>query len=254
MKRWERNVFSSLNREKVPEYDRGACRRTMELVKKEGKQIEQRKMTDREFFIGQIRWIPARVWLLQLAVLFLCCMAFAQLTDRGESRLAWVAVSMAGPLFLLTNAEEFSKLFNPGMHELLLTMRNDIKRTAAVKLLILGSADVILLLTVILTAYSRAGTSLLQVLAYCLVPFNLMSAGCLAIFRKAGNIRERESCLALGGALGVCLAGICLSGADPYAGRYLEIWYGMMLVSLVLLACEAWKMTEMIGGEYGFKN
>ncbi len=104
---------------------------------------------------------------------------------QGEGSLAWVSVSMAGPLFLLTNAEEFSKLFNPGMHELLLTMRNDIKKTAAVKLLILGSADVILLLTVILTAYSRGGTSLLQVLAYCLVPFNLMSAGCLAIFSQS---------------------------------------------------------------------
>ena len=254
MKRWERNIFYSLNRETVPEYDKGVCRRSIELVKEEGRQIERRKMTDREFFKGQIRWIPARIWLLQLAVLSLCCLTFTQMTDRGEGSLAWVSVSMAGPLFLLTNAEEFSKLFNPGMYELLLTMRNDIKKTAAVKLLMLGSADVILLLTVILTAYSRGGTSLLQVLAYCLVPFNLMSAGCLAIFRRAGNTRERESCLALGGILGVCLTGICLCGADPYAGRYLEIWYVMMGVSLVLLVCEARKMTEMIGGEDGYKN
>ena len=161
---------------------------------------------------------------------------------------------MAGPLFLLANAEEFSKLFNPRMYEMLLTMRNDVKKTAAVKLLILGSADVLLLLTVIVTAYSRGGSSLLQVLAYCLVPYNLMCAGCLAIFRTAGNTRGRESCLVLGGALGACLIGICIYGEDPYADRYLEIWYGMMGVSLVLLVWEARKMAGMIGGEYGFKS
>ena len=99
MKRWERNIFYSLNRETVPEYDKGVCRRSIELVKEEGRQIERRKMTDREFFKGQIRWIPARIWLLQLAVLSLCCLTFTQMTDRGEGSLAWVSVSMAGPLF-----------------------------------------------------------------------------------------------------------------------------------------------------------
>lgn len=137
------------------------------------------------FLLAQAGFIRKRMWGLQLAFLagvLLTVQAELRIPEQ-EFQLYW-KLSAAMPLLILINVTDWVRIYNGGMVEIELATRFSLPRVTAARLLIFGLSDGVLVLAIAAFAASAAQASLLRMLLYCLVPFDLMCLGCLALLRR----------------------------------------------------------------------
>ena len=152
--------------------------------------------------LRQIGFIRLRMWIEQLAVCGIALYCAADLCGcaNGSQKICAV-LSAAAPLVLLANVPELVRVYNGGMLELELASRHGLAGVCAARLTIFGLTDIVLLLVLSAATAAISQTALGVMLLYCLTPFSLMCAGCLAALRRFRADRLIPAAILLTGVL-----------------------------------------------------
>lgn len=180
----------------VPQYSYEGLENT--IAKARGIQFhpEKQRMTTRQFFLDQIRFIRKEFWGMKL--IFTAFLAYLLLSGGvdPESWL-WTFVAISGPVLCLANANVLCDVYRPGMLELQMTVRNSLQKVLIFRLMVSGVMDLLAFScgAAILTLWK--GVYLWRMFLYAVVPYNLMCMGCLAALHRtqvASGIKDPSDC------------------------------------------------------------
>lgn len=128
------------------------------------------------------------------------------------------------------------KVYTRGMLEIELTTRHSLQKLLTARLLVLGMADFILLAVALGVGGNVAGQPILQMLLYCLVPFNLMAMGCLWIISNCQEQNAAALCPCMGAGIILLLIFLRMQDVDIYGKAQVGGWLLAFGISVVLLA------------------
>lgn len=194
------------------------------------------------FVWTQAGFIRKRMWALQFALLAGLLVLVAA---TGLPLRRYALCAAAAPLLLVANVQDLARVYHQGMVELELVTRYSLPKVTAARLLIFGACDGVLLavLAVVGSAVHRADLG--AVLLYCLTPFTVVSALCLALLRRLKPAAFGRVALAVVGtsALVVLLPADRLQGW-LYSRDVRPLWAAALAVSALALAWQSRRLTR----------
>lgn len=224
----------------VPNASPGKMQETARLAKAALEKARTRQRTGFiQLFKGQIRYVSPFVWLAQ-ALLLGVCAALLFLSRREEYSLAqikqlFLLLSSAAPLLTLTGVPEIAKSISHNMQEIELSCKHSLQRLMAVRLILIGSADVLVLTVLLVLGNAWYDCDAVRLILYLLVPFNVACAVCLWVIARARNAVANVICAAI---CALLLAGfLALSSFTAlYESTATWLWGIGLLLSGVYLA------------------
>lgn len=189
------------------------------------------------FVAFQIRIIPARIWVTQAAivafVLWVCASEPAEgFINCVAAALGAIVAGMGVPIAMASKAY--------GMAELESACRFNCRSVAAARMVVIGSADVLLLGIAACVAPSLANAHALTFAVYACVPYFAVCAGSFAVSRRARG----ASAMAASVTLSLIAIGICvlLQQVFPwiYESTAVGVWAIAGAVAGVWLVREAY--------------
>lgn len=203
-------------------------------------------MTDVQFVTGQIRFIPIRTWIGQFAVLVLICFVLCNLRENTDRQMLSVLSAMT-PLLLVFQIEELSKVFYKSMLEIEFATKYSLKKLLLSRMCILGSVDVLVIgiLMIVLRAYYEE--SLILLLLYSLVPFNITVIGLLYLLKLLNGRKYGYYACAYTAFVSACF--IMLEQYRPflYSKNQQDIWMIGLFVTTGMLVKSIWSFQKEIG-------
>ncbi len=108
-----KEIKRSLQKYKVPKYDSSALEKTIKTIHELTLSNTYKRMNNKDFFISQIGFIRKRTWIMQFIILCtICIFLFSTSVDSNSFYNSLSLISIASPLFVLTNIEELTKVYN----------------------------------------------------------------------------------------------------------------------------------------------
>ena len=185
------------------------------------------------FLWTQLGFIRPRMWAAQGILLA----ALAMLVYRAPgAESVYLLLGSLLPLLLVINITDLVRVYNGGMLELELATRYNLPQVCAARLLLFGLVDFALLGVAAALGAAALRAHLFTLLLYCLTPFLLMCAGCLAALRLL-----RPDQLLLATVLLTVATGAILTVARRplYLPQHRPFWMGALAVALVLLVWQS---------------
>ena len=186
------------------------------------------------FLWTQLGFIRPRMWAAQGMLLAALGMLVYRRMPGAES--VYLLLGSLLPLLLVINITDLVRVYNGGMLELELATRYNLPQVCAARLLLFGLVDFALLGVAAALGAAALRTQLLTLLLYCLTPFTLMCAGCLAALRLL-----RPDQLLLAAVLLTVATGAILTVARRplYLPQHRPFWMAALAVALVLLVWQS---------------
>lgn len=227
----------------VPKYDAEAYEQTMRLARSLDYSIENHRMTEIQSIIAQVKFIPAKTWLLKIIIAFLLNTTIMCEIKNGDIKV-WMIMSIFIPLLCLVSVYEVWNIIQPALKGLLMTVRYSIKKVLLIRLILFGICDFLIVAIGILYAYllktNLGWDELLNVIAL----YNLMCAGCIFILNRVKEAETIFYCAVWGG----CLATMTFFLNNTWWGEV----GGDDTILLFIIALSIWKLwsevKHMIGG------
>lgn len=194
------------------------------------------------FVWTQAGFIRKRMWVLQFALLAGLLVLVA---STGLPLRRYALCAAAAPLLLVANVQDLARVYHQGMVELELVTRYSLPKVTAARLLIFGACDGVLLAVLALVGSAVHRADLGAVLLYCLTPFTVVSALCLALLRRLKPAAFGRVALAVVGisALAVLLPADRLQGW-LYSRDVRPLWAAALAVSALALAWQSRRLTR----------
>ena len=194
------------------------------------------------FVWTQAGFIRKRMWVLQFALL---AGLLVLVTATGLPLRRYALCAAAAPLLLVANVQDLARVYHQGMVELELVTRYSLPKVTAARLLIFGACDGVLLAVLALVGSAVHRADLGAVLLYCLTPFTVVSALCLALLRRLKPAAFGRVALAVVGisALAVLLPADRLQGW-LYSRDVRPLWAAALAVSALALVWQSRRLTR----------
>lgn len=194
------------------------------------------------FVWTQAGFIRKRMWALQFALL---AGLLVLVTAAGLPLRRYALCAAAAPLLLVANVQDLARVYHQGMVELELVTRYSLPKVTAARLLIFGACDGVLLAVLALVGSAVHRADLGAVLLYCLTPFTVVSALCLALLRRLKPAAFGRVALAVVGisALAVLLPADRLQ-SWLYSQDVRPLWAAALAVSALALAWQSRRLTR----------
>ena len=194
------------------------------------------------FVWTQAGFIRKRMWALQFALL---AGLLVLVTAAGLPLRRYALCAAAAPLLLVANVQDLARVYHQGMVELELVTRYSLPKVTAARLLIFGACDGVLLAVLALVGSAVHRADLGAVLLYCLTPFTVVSALCLALLRRLKPAAFGRVALAVVGtsALLVLLPADRLQGW-LYSRDVRPLWAAALAVSALALVWQSRRLTR----------
>ena len=194
------------------------------------------------FVWTQAGFIRKRMWVLQFALL---AGLLVLVTATGLPLRRYALCAAAAPLLLVANVQDLARVYHQGMVELELVTRYSLPKVTAARLLIFGACDGVLLAALALVGSAVHRADLGAVLLYCLTPFTVVSALCLALLRRLKPAAFGRVALAVVGisALAVLLPADRLQGW-LYSRDVRPLWAAALAVSALALVWQSRRLTR----------
>lgn len=194
------------------------------------------------FVWTQAGFIRKRMWALQFALL---AGLLVLVTAAGLPLRRYALCAAAAPLLLVANVQDLARVYHQGMVELELVTRYSLPRVTAARLLIFGACDGVLLAVLALVGSAVHRADLGAVLLYCLTPFTVVSALCLALLRRLKPAAFGRVALAVVGTSAL----LVLLPADRlqswlYSQDVRPLWVAALAVSALALAWQSRRLTR----------
>lgn len=194
--------------------------------------LPRRGLSPAAFLRAQLGFIRPRMWAAQGLLLAVLTVLMRSVPCVEQ---VYLLLGASLPLLLIINIADFMRIYNGHMLELELATRYSLPQVCAARLLIFGITDSAVVLCAAALGAAVTRTHLLTFLLYCLTPFTLMCAGCLAALRLL-----RPEQLLLSAVLLVLTGGAALAfWKHPlYLPQNRRYWLAALLLALVLLSAQ----------------
>ena len=125
-------------------------------------------------FLSTLRFISVRSWIAQLIILLCAIFITSNLSSLHSINEIMQILTFILIVSILFFIDELFKSFTTGMWELEQTLKYELRQHTIVKLLIMGLIDMILVFLMSIIVQPTLSISLLNILLYLLVPYNLI--------------------------------------------------------------------------------
>lgn len=140
--------------------------------------FQQRRLTDVEFILGQIKFINKKMWIGQFVVFVLLCVFSNWYIGLDEvDYRSYSFISTMTPALFVFQIDELSKLFNRKRLELEMATRFSVKKLMLSRMIVLGMTDLFVMMGWIAGLHIISGKDYWDLLLYTAVPFNLTVIG-----------------------------------------------------------------------------
>lgn len=130
-------------------------------------------------FLSTLRFISVRSWIAQFIILICAIFITSNLSSLHSINEIMQILTFILIVSILFFIDELFKSFTTGMWELEQTLKYELRQHTIVKLLIMGLIDMILVFLMSIIVQPTLSISLLNILLYLLVPYNLI---CIILF------------------------------------------------------------------------
>lgn len=204
------------------------------LGKKQMLQNQVEQTSYMQLFLSTIQFINKRVWILQI-VLFLGTFLFFPPELRKDLVITTQSMTIILLFSLLFFINDLFKSFFYKMWELEQTFKYDLKQHIAMKLLVFGGFDLIVILVLSSFVHGQLQISLIRFALFLIVPFNIFCIILFLIFTLFRN-KIRKKVLYIGGGVVIILLSKLPSVGDVYQQPIFYWIIATILSSIVLIA------------------
>ncbi|AWB46600.1 hypothetical protein DCC85_22125 [Paenibacillus sp. CAA11] len=255
MKHRKSHLPASLPLPPVPGHDPERIAETIKrsrLILEESIQRDEgRRISFKQFYIRQLRFIGMRVWLLHVAVLVITAVLIHQIPGASSGgRLQLLALfSTAAPLLVLIGIQALTRSIGSRMLELEMSTLYSLERLFLVRLSLLALID-IAGLGILAGMFSLEwGQELGRMLLYLFTPFTVACVGCLWLL-NCSRIRDKGFACTAYILLLLALQIACTLRTENqtglnalvYESSSTGLWVGVLLLSLLALIRELHKL------------
>lgn len=245
----QRKLKKELEGYTVPDFDPKGPENTLEAVKAI-LHPERERMTRRQFFLDQLRFIRMGTWARKAGIALL--MVWSLFLDRARTEDAALTLFSMTAIFLcLSGVWELGGLLRPGLLELQMTARNSLARILLARLVLFGVFDGAVLGGIALAGAALDSGKSWQLLLYGAAPYLAAAGGCLAILNRVREENAFLGCAAWSCFLCGALYCLTVSGWEPYAESTGPVWLGAGLAGI---AATVWKSAELLRKAGGNQN
>lgn len=234
-----------------PKMPNSMIEKTVELAKLEFERTSiQYKMSFSELFVGQIRYISPYLWIVQTILLFIVLFVLSSVDGVNEQHAVITILSVTAPIIAFVAIPELAKSFSYNMWEIESTSKFNLQKLIAIRLLIIGVVDLLIITMLMITTKVFYDISLVSSLLYFLVPFNLANSVYLFLLRKSHEKVGVIRCLIAGLLIAIGLASLSIFNAW-YVLASTFIWVILLAFSICTLMQEVMKLMKATqsGGE-----
>ncbi|GAA0741670.1 hypothetical protein [Clostridium oceanicum] len=249
MNKKEREIKEMLNSYYVPDYDKDAPMKAIQFIHENSSSIKNLRATNKEFILSQIGFIRKRTWVFQIIVLALICLAFCNIeSEHALTFESFSLISIFSPILLIINIEEISRVYYKSMLEIEFSTKNSLKKVLATRMLILGIADCIVLTIMMIFAGKSMNISILRVIMYTFVPFNLVCIGCMELMKYFKGRELNYASIIYSALLMATLLLGRLNNLQIYAQNFISSWIFIYIITTIVFAIEIkkfWKRLDL---------
>ncbi|WP_035292920.1 hypothetical protein [Clostridium sp. KNHs214] len=247
MNRKEREMREMLNNYYVPNYDKDAPMKVIKFIHENSLSVPKFRMSNKQFILYQIGFIRKRTWIFQTLILGLICLVFYNSGIwRSVDFRTFSVISILSPLLLIINIDEISRVYNKSMLEIEFSTKNSLKKVLAARMLILGITDCVALIIIMVFQGKLVNVSMLRVIMYTLVPFNLVCTGCIQIMKYFKGKELNYACVTYSVLLMAILFWGKLSDLGIYENKYVSSWILIYAITIVIFVFEVKKMWKRL--------
>lgn len=234
----EREVKKILQECSIPKYDEKSLMKTIELINKNYDMVRFRS-SNKEFILSQISCIKKRTWVLQIFILSFLCMTFYNMSTKSQAGFIEISlIAILAPLLVIVNIDEISRIYNRSMLEIEYSTKNSLKKVLVTRMSILGVMDSIALIIMMIFASNFMNISIVRVIVYTLLPFNLVCIGSLELMKYFKGTALNYACTVYS----ILMIAILLLGRSNrigiYANEFTTIWSIMYVITVIVFAIE----------------
>lgn len=187
---------------------------------------------------NQIKYISPLLWGIEAVVLVLCVWLVSQTDINTDITLLLSSLSFWIAILGVFGFPELCKSFSLQMWELEQSCKYNLRQVVTLKLAILGTLDLILVVSLAMAVGARLRLPLWEVALYLLTPFNL---SCIVAFYSLGILRDKESrwqLFLVGGTVAFLIL-ICVNRFSLYQTITIPAWIVVYTLSLAVLVGSA---------------
>ncbi|MCB2339155.1 hypothetical protein [Clostridium estertheticum] len=248
MNKKEREIKDMLNNYDVPSHDNDAPMRVIEFIHENSLSIPKFRASNKQFILSQIGFIRKRIWIFQIIILGLLCLGFYNIRTQDSLNFrTFSLISILAPFLLIVNVDEISRVYNKSMLEIEFSTKNSLKKVLVTKMLILGITDCIALIIMMIFAGNIMNISILRVIMYTLVPFNLVCIGCMKLMKYFNGNELNYACVTYSALLITILLLGRLNDLGIYAQDFILSWIILYAITTVIFALEMKTMWNRLG-------
>lgn len=229
----------------IPQMPDSVIDETVRLAKLEFERTPiQYKMSFRDLFVGQVKYISPYIWIVQAAFLFIVSGSLLLSTNTINERQTIITIlSVAAPMIALVAMPELAKSFSYNMWELESTSKFSLQKLIVIRLIIIGMMDLFIITIMVIITCTFYEMSFVNVILYILVPFSLANSIYLFILRKFRGKTGAFSCLIAGLFIAIGLGYLSMFN-EWYVLTSTYIWIILFIFSLSTLAVEIVKLLK----------
>jgi len=202
-------------------------------------------------FLTQLRYISPVLWFTQITLVALCIIVFGDCSDTDSTYIRLSVISACVALITLIGFPELCKSFSHNMWELEQSCKYNLRQLVAIKMLIIGFADLLMISGLTLIVGLQSGIPMIQVALYLIVPFNVMciiSFVILCFLRDKSNIHAQTAI----SVFVLLLLFFIFNKLSVFRADMVAFWATVCMLSILVLAFQVlWFMRNLRrGGDY----
>ncbi len=194
--------------------------------------------------VNQFRYISPLLWFFQLLAIGLCMLLIQRIGNGADMTAVLSAISFIVAMLGIIGFPEVCKSFSCQMWELEQSCKYNLRQITAIRLSIIGTIELIVLLTITLFTSLRTKLPVWEMALYLFVPFNL---ACIVSFFAASLGRNRNSVRSLfpAGFGTAFLMPLCINRFSLYQTLSIPVWLILCFGTFMVLI---WKTAQFIKG------
>ncbi len=186
-----------------------------------------------DLFLSSIRFTRLHTWLIQFFLLSLTTFLITKVITNEPFISIIQSLTIAVIFSAMFFIEEIFRSFTSGMWELEQTLTYDLRQHTMLKLLVFGTADLVLIFCLAFISQGIIAVSFWKISLYLLVPFNIT---CIVLFSLFTIWRNKVSTVAFWMISGLVLLGVMLLASVFNIYEFeMKYWGATFIVTLLLL-------------------
>lgn len=209
---------------------------------------KEKRISFWQFYWSQFRFIRKKVWIIQLAILFLIV---GKLMQADDINVTFSLISASTPLILLTGVEEILRTFAYGTYEIEISTMYTAKQVMLARAGIIGGMDIVCITFIIFLADRYLWGPGVLLFFYLLVPFLVTCFGCLWLMNRVKSRDCLYYCYGYGGSITGITVIMTLYVPHLYQISLIWGWMIVFFVTVTGIVKEVYRLNQYYSRKLG---